>query len=101
MSTQAPPAQPIDPAVDPSGHQPDRPSVAPGSERPTGRRRRPRFGIQSKLLVMLLATSILSCLVVGDVGYTSGKNALQDSEVDRLTQVRESRARETPRSSIN
>ena len=43
---------------------------------------------------MLLATSILSALVVGFVGYTSGKNALQNAAFNLLTQVRESRARE-------
>lgn len=96
MSTQAPPAPPVDAATPPMDPPPgDATSAAPpGPLRPARPRRRIRFGIQSKLLVMLLATSILSSLVVGYVGYTSGKNALQDSEFDRLTQVRESRARE-------
>jgi hypothetical protein len=43
---------------------------------------------------MLLATSILSALVVGYVGYRSGKNSLQDAAFNQLTQVRESRSRE-------
>ena len=96
MSAEAPPAPtasvetprvppPVDPTVTAEPVPPER------VLRP---RRRIRFGIQSKLLIMLLVTSILSALVVGFVGYTSGKNALQDSEFDRLTQVRESRARE-------
>lgn len=43
---------------------------------------------------MLLATSILSALVVGYVGYQSGKESLQNAAFNQLTQVRESRSRE-------
>jgi len=43
---------------------------------------------------MLLATSILSALVVGYVGNTSGKNSLQNAAFNQLTEVRESRSRE-------
>jgi len=67
MSTQAPPAPPA--TTTPT----EPPPVAPppnfdAAEQPVGtpqvrRRRGIRFGIQSKLLVMLLATSILSALV--------------------------------------
>src|ERR1700712_1273893 len=98
MSTQAPPA------VAASTMPPEPPPVVPptvtesaGEPVPRSRIRRQRgirFGIQSKLLIMLLATSILSALVVGLVGYTSGKNALQDSAFNRLTQVREARTQE-------
>src|SRR6478609_9961548 len=95
MSTQAPPAPPA--AADAPGGPPPVEQPLGGAVPPEriGRpRRRIRFGIQSKLLIMLLATSILSALVVGFVGYTSGKNALQNAAFNQLTQVRESRARE-------
>lgn len=58
------------------------------------KRRRWRFGIQSKLLMMLLATSIVSALVVGCVGYQTGKNSMQRAAFNQLTQVRDSRAHE-------
>src|SRR6478672_1910328 len=105
MSTQAPPAPaaetspetPFEPRLPPPpAAAPPPPGTAPAatdSPRPR-RRRRWRFGIQSKLLIMLLVTSICSALVVGIVGYQSGKNSLQDAAFNQLTQVRESRARE-------
>jgi class 3 adenylate cyclase len=43
---------------------------------------------------MLLVTSICSALVVGIVGYQSGKDSLQNAAFNQLTQVRESRTRE-------
>ena len=52
------------------------------------------LGFQSKLLVMLLAVSVLSVLIAGAIGYVSGTNSLRDAEYQRLTQLRESRARE-------
>lgn len=52
------------------------------------------LGFQSKLLIMLLIVSVLSVLVAGLIGYTSGTNSLRDAEFRRLTQLRESRARE-------
>lgn len=52
------------------------------------------LGFQSKLLVMLLAVSVLSVLVAGLIGYISGTNSLRDAEYQRLIQLRESRARE-------
>ncbi|MGV0746337.1 adenylate/guanylate cyclase domain-containing protein [Mycolicibacterium sp. XJ870] len=52
-----------------------------------------RVSIQSKLLVMLLLTSVLSAAVVGFIGYQSGRESLRDSVFDRLTQIRESQAR--------
>ena len=96
MSTQAPPAAAA--STDAAGRPaaaggPDRRASAHRSDR-SGRAAGIRFGIQSKLLIMLLATSILSALVVGFVGYTSGKDSLQNAAFNQLTQVRESRARE-------
>ena len=53
-----------------------------------------RISIQSKLLVMLLLTSILSAAVVGFIGYTSGRDSLRTSVFDRLTEIRESQTRQ-------
>ncbi|MFB2599553.1 adenylate/guanylate cyclase domain-containing protein [Herbiconiux sp. P17] len=49
------------------------------------------LGIQSKLLIMLLAVSIGSTLVVGYVGYVSGRDSLRDAAFDQLTSVREAK----------
>jgi class 3 adenylate cyclase len=51
------------------------------------------LGFQSKLLIMLLAVSVISVLVAGLIGYISGTNSLRAAEYQRLTQLRESRAR--------
>ncbi len=50
-----------------------------------------RISIQSKLLVMLLVTSILSAAVVGAIGYQSGRSSLRASVFDRLTEIRRRR----------
>ena len=56
---------------------------------------RPRsLGFQSKLLLMLLTVSVLSVLVAGVIGYLSGTSSIRNAEYQRLTQLRESRARE-------
>ncbi len=43
---------------------------------------------------MLLTVSVLSVLIAGAIGYVSGTNSLRQAEYHRLTQLRESRARE-------
>lgn len=53
-----------------------------------------RVSIQSKLLVMLLLTSVLSVAVVGAIGYQSGRNSLRASAFDRLTEIRQSQSRQ-------
>lgn len=53
-----------------------------------------RVSIQSKLLVMLLVTSILSAAVVGAIGFQSGRTSLRASVFDRLTEIRGSQARQ-------
>ncbi|OBF55246.1 cyclase [Mycobacterium sp. 852002-53434_SCH5985345] len=58
------------------------------------RRRRFRIGLQSKLLLMLLLSSILSIGVIGFIGASSGRNALRQVESERLTELRESQARQ-------
>ena len=62
-------------------------------------RRRGRFGlsIQSKLLVMLLAVSLLSSAIVGFIGFTSGRESLRDAAFDQLTTIRELRTEEIER----
>ncbi|MDP9165861.1 MAG: cache domain-containing protein, partial [Actinomycetota bacterium] len=52
-----------------------------------------RVSIQSKLLVMLLLTSILSAAVVGAIGYQSGRSSLRASVFDRLTELRQAQSR--------
>ncbi|WP_396902257.1 adenylate/guanylate cyclase domain-containing protein [Mycolicibacterium sp.] len=64
------------------------------STRTARRRVMSRISIQSKLLVMLLATSILSAAVVGAIGYQSGRSSLRQSVFDRLTEIRESQTRQ-------
>ncbi|MFN3007182.1 adenylate/guanylate cyclase domain-containing protein [Mycolicibacterium wolinskyi] len=58
------------------------------------RRMLSRISIQSKLLAMLLITSVLSAAVVGFIGYQSGRSSLRDSVFDRLTEVRSAQARQ-------
>jgi class 3 adenylate cyclase len=53
-----------------------------------------RISIQSKLLGMLLVTSILSAAVVGAIGYQSGRSSLRESVFDRLTEIRQSQSRQ-------
>lgn len=52
------------------------------------------LGFQSKLLIMLLAVSVISVLIAGVLGYISGTNSLRNAEYQRLIQLRESRDRE-------
>jgi class 3 adenylate cyclase len=58
------------------------------------RRLMSRVSIQSKLLVMLLLTSILSAAIVGAIGYQSGRTSLRTSVFDRLTEIRQSQSRQ-------
>jgi class 3 adenylate cyclase len=58
------------------------------------RRVMPRVSIQSKLLLMLLATSVLSAAVVGAIGYQSGRNSLRTAVFDQLTEIRQSQGRQ-------
>lgn len=51
------------------------------------------LGFQSKLLIMLLTVSVISVLVAGLIGYLSGTSSLRQAEYERLTLLRESRAR--------
>ncbi|WP_374945813.1 adenylate/guanylate cyclase domain-containing protein [Agreia sp.] len=53
---------------------------------------RPGLSIQSKLLIMLLAVSVGSTLVVGYIGYVSGTESLRQAEFDRMTNLREAKS---------
>ncbi|MGN7778160.1 adenylate/guanylate cyclase domain-containing protein [Mycolicibacterium sp. 22603] len=53
-----------------------------------------RMSIQSKLLIMLLATSILSAAVIGYIGYQSGRTSLRDAAFDRLNEILSSQTRQ-------
>ncbi|GAA4677269.1 adenylate/guanylate cyclase domain-containing protein [Frondihabitans cladoniiphilus] len=53
--------------------------------------------IQSKLLVMLLAVSLLSTVVIGVIGYVNGRTSLQDAAFQQVTSLRESRLAELKR----
>ncbi|MFD7021148.1 adenylate/guanylate cyclase domain-containing protein [Promicromonospora sukumoe] len=57
-------------------------------------RRRAGISILSKLLAMLLGVSLLSALVAGIVGYRNGTDSLRAAAIERMVEVRESRARE-------
>ena len=60
-------------------------------------RRRAGLSIQSILLIMLLLVSITSNVVVGIIGYLNGTESLRTAAIDRLVEVRDSRAREIVR----
>jgi class 3 adenylate cyclase len=71
-------------------------SEAEPAPKPRSLRRRAlsRVSIQSKLLVMLLVTSVLSAAVVGAIGYQSGRSSLRASVFDSLTEIRQSQTRQ-------
>ncbi len=53
-----------------------------------------RLSIQSKIMLMLLAVSIASILVISYVGYTSGKEAILENIYYQITELRNSRSRQ-------
>ncbi len=71
--------------------------------RPTGgrgapaHRRRAGLSIQSTVLVMLLAVSVTSNVLVGVIGYVNATDSLRDAAFQRLIEVRDSRTREIER----
>lgn len=64
-----------------------------------GRRGRARAGlsIQSTVLVMLLAVSLTSNVLVGVIGYVNATDSLRDAAFQSLAEVRDSRTREVER----
>lgn len=55
--------------------------------------RRSRFGLQSKILLALVLSSIVGVLVIGLVGGATGSRALRQVESDRLIELREGQKR--------
>ena len=74
------------PEVVVGGDLPDSERVARGRLR---RRLLSRISIQSKLIMMLILSSVLSAAVVGLIGYQSGRNSLRESVFEHLTEVRD------------
>lgn len=72
--------------------QPQQPEVETVPAVKSGRRLS-RFSIQSKLMVMLLACSILSVAVIGVIVYYTGGHAMRTAAIDRLIELRESQKR--------
>ena len=52
-----------------------------------------RFSIQSKIMVMLLVSSLASLAVICAVEYVSGRHALLPAAAERMTQLREAQKR--------
>lgn len=62
-----------------------------------GRRRRDGLSIQSTVLIMLLAVSLTSNVLVGVIGYVNATDSLRDAAFQSLAEVRDSRTREVER----
>ena len=65
---------------------------------PAGKSRRPRrtlvrFSIQSKIMVMLLVSSLASLAVIAVVEFISGRRALLSTSSERMVQLREGQKR--------
>ncbi|MFE1646301.1 adenylate/guanylate cyclase domain-containing protein [Microbacterium sp. P01] len=58
------------------------------------RKRRGGLSIQSKLLIMLLAVSLIASVIVGVIGFISGRESLRAAAIDQLTTIRELRVSE-------
>ena len=69
-------------------------SATTGTGDGRSRRIRPGLSIQSKLLIMLLAVSLVSSVIVGAIGFMNGRQSLHDSAVDQLITIRSMRAAE-------
>lgn len=67
---------------------------AAGDAKPVRAPRNSTLSIKSLILLMLLAVSIGSNLVVGIIGYVNGTDSLKAAAFDRLVEVRDSRSRE-------
>lgn len=67
------------------------------AQRPARRLRKVGLSIQSKLLIMLLGTSLVTATVVGIIGFVNGRDSLRDAAFDQLTSIRELRTEEIER----
>lgn len=64
---------------------------ATGASTPARRSRR-GMTIQSKLLLMLFAVSLIAAAVAGAIGYVSGRDSLRRAAISQLITIREMRA---------
>ncbi|WP_424391341.1 adenylate/guanylate cyclase domain-containing protein [Mycobacterium sp.] len=69
------------------------PTVPAGKGRLRHPRKLSRLSIQSKLMLMLLVSSLASLAVIGVVGYISGRNTLLPAAAERMTELREAQTR--------
>lgn len=76
--------------------EPD-PAGAPATGVRHGRRRQAGLSIQSTVLIMLLAVSLTSNVLVGVIGYVNATDSLRDAAFQSLAEVRDSRTREVER----
>ena len=75
--------------------------MAQAAEQPAarGRQRLPyrkllnRVSIQSKLILMLVACTVLAAAIVGAIAYKTGRDSLRAAAIDRLTEIREAQTR--------
>lgn len=88
------PPSAVDSAGQADGEAPPDPHSASSGRFQRRHRLLSRISIQSKLLLMLLITSVLSAAVVGFIGYQSGRESLRESVFDRLTQIRGAQSRQ-------
>ncbi|MFJ4223598.1 adenylate/guanylate cyclase domain-containing protein [Microbacterium sp. NPDC089695] len=65
-----------------------------GETRRRSWRGRAGLSIQSKLLIMLLAVSLASSVIVGTIGFLNGRQSLHDAAIDQLITIRSMRAAE-------
>jgi class 3 adenylate cyclase len=68
-------------------------TVPGGKGRRRHRRQLSRLSIQSKIMLMLLVSSLASLAVIGVVEYVSGRNTLLPVAAERMTQLREAQKR--------
>ncbi len=105
MSAPPDSATPGEPAAPPEPAAPGEPAAPAGTPDARSalaerlRRRRAkrslleRVSIQSKLMLMLLAMTVLATAIAGGIGFQSGRSSLREAVFDRLTSVREAQAR--------
>ena len=90
-STEVRDASPQSGSQPEADHAPPSAALDPAQKQSRPRRRRFGLSIQSKLLIMLLAVSLLSSIVVSVIGYINGRDSLRDAAFEQLTTIRELR----------
>ena len=72
---------------------PQDPTVPAGKGRLRHPRKLSRLSIQSKIMLMLLVSSLASLAVIGVVEYVSGRSTLLPAAAERMTELREAQKR--------